>query len=134
MFSVPLLVPASSIDTRILSTLVCVRAQPVKADVKFVQGVASNILAGKVAKFVQPFHAVEQVVKDAVLNKGNEVSETSASHAPANEVTEGVFNTGKLCKDVMPRKALIKLVIAEFAKYGTLVILAAMFPETVPLK
>lgn len=131
---VPLLVPASSIETSILSTLCCVSAQPVKADVKFVQGVASNIFAGKSAKFVQPFHAVEQVVKDAVFNKGKEVSEESPSQQPANEVTEGVFNAGKLCNEAMPRKALTKLVIAEFARYGMFVILARKFPETVPRK
>ena len=71
--SVPFDVPFDSIDIRILLTEVAVRAQSLKAIVKFVQGQPLNTPAGKSAKAVHSLHALTNVVALLVLINGNEL-------------------------------------------------------------
>jgi len=71
--SVPFDVPFDSIDIRILLTEVAVRAQSLKAIVKFVQGQPLNTPAGKSAKAVHSPHAFTNVVALLVTINGNEL-------------------------------------------------------------
>jgi hypothetical protein len=88
---VPLNCPAVSIETRILSTLVWLRAQKRQVLVKFVAEQVSNIPAGKEVRLLQLNHEEEKLVPLLTSSSGKEVRLEQYFQACVKSVTQYGF-------------------------------------------
>lgn len=110
MFTVPLLWPAVSRETRMLSTLVWSRAQLVQAWVKFVAAQVSNIPAGKEVRLVQFSQVCAKIVPLLTSSKGKEVKLAQLNQAAPKSVPLLISSMGKEVRFRQPNQAELKLV------------------------
>jgi len=108
--SVPLLCPAVSMETRMLSTLVWLRAQFCQALVKFVARQLSNIPCGNVVRLVQFCQAELKKVPLLTSSKGKEVRLSQSCQAELKKVPLLTSSRGKEVRLVQLCQALSKLV------------------------
>jgi hypothetical protein len=105
MFTFPLLCPAVSNDTKMLSTDCWERAQFVQAFWKFVAKQLSNIPAGKVTRLLQLFQALLKYVPWLKSRAGKEVRLVQLAQALGKVFPELTSRSGKEVKLEQPNQA-----------------------------
>ena len=118
---VPAAIPDATSDTRMLSMLVCVRAVPANASLKFPPLTLSKALAGKLVRLEQSRQALAKVVPADVLIRGKDVRLLQLYHASAKSVPADVSMSGKLVRLKQSRQVWLKVVPDEVSIRGKLV-------------
>ena len=118
---VPADMPDATIDTRMLSMLVCVRAVFVNASVKSPPLTLSNSPAGIVVRLEQSSQAYLKSVPEDVSISGKLVRLEQRYHANTKLSPEDVSISGKLVRLLQLRQAKLKLVPEDVSMSGKLV-------------
>ena len=122
---VPLICPATSRLSSMLSIDCVFNPVFLKACVKFVAVQLSKALDGKVFSKRQPCHVEIKDVPLLKSNKGNSVKTAQSSHVLSKSSPLPVSINGKLVKDSQPLKALSKL--TTFPKFPASVAVIVRF-------
>lgn len=117
-WTVPFNLPATLKETKMLSTLVCERAQFLHAYVKFVPKQLSKAPAGKLTKLVQSCQADVKLLPELKLRLWNVAIDEHPLHASIKLEPEVRLRLGKEVRPVQPCQADEKITPEPMLKVG----------------